>query len=325
MTYLDTVKDFYREAAVAPAENLCCIPQAPLRLPGLRVPKIMHEMNYGCGAAVQIQDMQPGRTALYVGVGGGLEALYLAYFSRTPGGVIGIEPVPEMRDAARRNFEEAARLNEWFDPSFIDVRDGDARDLPVEDDSIDLASQNCLFNIFKTGGDLENALRETHRVLRIGGRLVMSDPICEAEMPERLREDERLRAACLSGCLSMREYLDAITNAGFGTVEVRSRRPYRVLDKHEHRLDDHLLLETVEVAAVKSPMPADGPCIFTGRTACYVGSETQFDDDRGHVLQRGIPLDVCDKTAEALDSLGLGRDEFLITDSTWHYQGGGCC
>ncbi len=323
MTYLETVKDVYREAAEAPAENLCCVGQPPLRLPGLNIPSIMYDMDYGCGAAVQVGDLQPNQTSLYVGVGGGLEALYLAYYSRKPQGVIAVDPVPEMREAARKNFDEAAKLNDWFDPSFVDIRDGDALNLPIDDNTIDIAAQNCLFNIFKQGGDLEKALGEMFRVLKLGGRLVMSDPICEATIPEHLQDDERLRAACLSGCIPIHQYISAITNAGFGSVEIRSRKPYRILRKEEHDLDDHLLLESIEVAAVKSPMPDDGPCIFTGRTACFVGSEDSFDDGKGHVMTKGIPLAVCDKTAAALQN--LNRKDIIITDSTWHYNGGGCC
>ena len=90
-TYHSTVQDVYRKAAEAPADNLCCIPMAPLYLPGLTIPSIMHEMNYGCGSVVHPQDMQPDQTVLYVGVGGGLELLQLAYFTRRPGCVIGVD------------------------------------------------------------------------------------------------------------------------------------------------------------------------------------------------------------------------------------------
>ena len=323
MTYHHTVRDVYRQAAESPADNLCCVPQAPQYLPELCIPKIMHEMNYGCGTTVHLQDMAPNQRVLYVGVGGGLEALQLAYFVRRPDGVIAVDPVPEMREAARRNLEEAARLNPWFDPGFVRIVDGDALDLPLDDGSVDFAAQNCLFNIFKTGGDLERALREMHRVLAGHGRLVMSDPITPRSLPLTLVEDERLRAECISGCLVLDDYLDKIVEAGFGAIEVRSRRPYRMLDAESYGLDADVLLETVEVAAFRVPLPVDGPCIFTGRTATYCGPEAQFDDGNGHVLARNLPLPVCDKTANALRA--LERTDIAVTASTWHHQGGGCC
>lgn len=322
-TYHQTVQDVYKAAAEAPANNLCCVPQTPKYMPGLHIPKIMHQMNYGCGSTVHQQDMQAGQTVLYVGVGGGLEALQLAYFSRKPGGVIAVDPVGEMREAARKNLELAAETNDWFDPSFVDIRDGDALDLPVEDDSIDYAAQNCLFNIFKIDGDLEKALAEMHRVLKRGGRLVMSDPITPRPMPQHLQDNEVLRAECLSGCLTYEQYTGKIIEAGFGSAEVRMRMPYRALDAAGHDMETDLVLETLEIACFKVPVPDDGACIFTGRTAIYVGSDRSFDDNKGHVLPKNSPMPVCDKTAGALAA--LGRDDLIITASTWHYQGGGCC
>ncbi|MGI9014278.1 MAG: arsenosugar biosynthesis arsenite methyltransferase ArsM [Phycisphaerales bacterium] len=326
--YLSTVQDVYRKAAEAPEVNLCCVPAAQRYLPELSIPRIMHDMNYGCGSTVHLQDMRRGRKIAYVGVGGGLEALELAYFSRAPGSVIAVDPVAEMREAARRNLEEAARTNPWFDPSFVDIRDGNALDLPLEDSSVDVAAQNCLFNIFKTAdetGDLERALSEMHRVLRKNGRLVMSDPITTAPIPESLRQNDVLRAQCISGCLSYDAYMKKIVDAGFGAIEVRARRPYRLLSAAEFpELDGKdVLLESVDVAAFKVNIPNDGACVFTGRTAIYSGDAKQFDDGRGHVLLRGVPLAVCDKTANALDA--LGRDDIVSTPSTWHYGGGGCC
>jgi hypothetical protein len=79
----------------------------------------------------------------------------------------------------------------------------------------------------------------------------------------------------------------------------------------------------VEVCAIKDPMPADGPCIFTGKSAIYFGSEDYFDDQKGHTLNYNMPLAVCDKTAAALAS--LGRPDIHISGSTWFYDGGGCC
>jgi ubiquinone/menaquinone biosynthesis C-methylase UbiE len=326
MSYHNTIEDVYRKAAAAPDSSLCCVPQTPRCLPGLHVPPIMHEMNYGCGTTIHLRDMQEGQRVLYVGVGGGLEALELAYFTRQSGGVIAVEPVAEMRDAARKNFQSAAEINDWFDPSFIDLRDGDALNLPVENESVDVAAQNCLFNIFKTadeGGDLERALAEMHRVLKPAGRLVMSDPITPRPMPKHLQHDELLRAQCLSGCLTYDAYMSKIVEAGFGSAEIRSRRPYRMLGKDRYGLDADLLLESIEVAAYKVPIPDDGPCIFTGRVAIYTGDEDSFDDGNGHVLQHDVPLPVCDKTAGALAR--LDRVDITVTDSTWHYAGGGCC
>lgn len=322
MSYLEATRSLYREAAESPAENLCCVTTGPRQLPGLRVPDIMHEMNYGCGSTVRPEDLREGQRALYIGVGGGLEALELAYFTRVPDGVVAIEPVREMREAAQRNLALAAEQNSWFDPSFVRVLEGDALELPLENNLFDYVAQNCLFNIFKEQ-HLQQALREAHRVLKESGRLAMSDPITPSELPPHLVNDDRLRAACLSGCQTETAYMQAITGIGFGVVEVRSRRPYRVLDAAGYGLDRDLMLDSIDVVATKTAVPDDGPCVFTGRTATYTGESETFDDGKGHVLPKGLPQAVCDKTANALAS--LKRHDLLITDSTWHYTGGGCC
>ena len=88
----------------------------------------------------------------------------------------------------------------------------------------------------------EVALLEMHRVLKPAGRLSMSDPISPREMPEHLRDDAQLRAQCISGCLKYDLYIDKIVQAGFGAIEIRSRRPYRMLDRKRYGLDHESLL-----------------------------------------------------------------------------------
>ena len=133
----------------------------------------------------------------------------------------------------------------------------------------------------------------------------------------------QLRALCLSGSLPIAEYVKALTDAGFGTIEIRARKPYRILDPKNYPTEDLIYIESIEVAAIKDPMPADGPCIFTGKAAIYYGDQDYFDDKLGHVLLKNQPLAICDKTAGALKS--LNRDDIFISESTYHYDGGGCC
>ena len=322
MTYLETAAQFYSQVAQTPEIGLCCVQSTPLQLPGLKIPLAMQEMNYGCGTTVHHNELTNEPTVLYVGVGGGLEALQFAYFSRRPGAVIAVEPVKAMREAATRNLQIAAKENPWFDPSFVEIRPGDAFDLPIADASVDIVAQNCLFNIFEPT-DLTLALKEAYRVLKPGGRLQMSDPIATSPIPAHLQQNEHLRALCLSGAITFQEYTQLIINAGFGQIEIRARRPYRLLDKHTYKLTENLLLESLDSVAFKVEIPVDGACIFTGKTAIYAGKEEFFDDHAGHILQRGIPAAVCDKTAVNLAI--ANPEEIIITDSTWYYDGGGCC
>lgn len=320
--YLDTTINVYRDAALKPDVGLCCTTTPMNAFPGLEIPSIMKEMNYGCGSIVSARDLVNNPKILYVGVGGGMELLQFSYFNRSEAGVVGVDIVDEMLESCANNLVEAEKLNPWFKKEFIDLRKGSALQLPVEDNSIDVAGQNCLFNIFKEN-DLKQALKEIYRVLKPGGRLVMSDPICDQPMNETLRNDERLRALCLTGSLPLAEYTQAITDIGFGTIEIRARRPYRVLAPGQYPTHQLIYIESVEVCAIKDAMPADGPCIFTGKAAIYYGDQQYFDDQKGHVLMQNQPLAVCDKTAGALKA--LNTDSILITESTWFYDGGGCC
>jgi len=251
-----------------------------------------------------------------------MEVLQFAYFTRRAGAVIGLDVVDEMLAACHTNLREAELQNPWFKSSFVDLRKGDALDLPVAGGTVDVAAQNCLFNIFRDH-DLERALSEMYRVLKPHGRLILSDPVCESPMPERLRNDERLRALCLTGAIPLDDYVKRLTDAGFGTIEVRAKRPYRVLSPRHYPTDRLIVIESVEICAIKDPMPADGPCVFTGRTAIFHGDADYFDDQRGHFLTRNQPLAVCDKTARALAA--LGRDDIHLSGPTWFYDGGGCC
>ncbi len=322
MSYLDVTVDVYKQAAEKPDVGLCCTTSPIWKLPELDIPQIMLDMNYGCGTTVNPRDLSDNPKILYVGVGGGMEVLQFAYFSRQKGGVIGVDVVDEMLEACDKNLYEAEKTNPWFKRDFVDLRKGTALELPIPDNSVDVAAQNCLFNIFEKE-DLKKALKEIYRVLKPYGRLVLSDPICDQDMPENLRNDDRLRALCLSGSLPLQEYLDMITEVGFGTVEVRAKRPYRILSPNHYDTDEMIFIESVEVAAIKDPMPDDGPCIFTGKSAIYFGNEEYFDDKKGHVLLPNQPLAVCDKTAGALAS--LGKEDIYISNSTYFYDGGGCC
>ncbi|MDA0774692.1 MAG: arsenosugar biosynthesis arsenite methyltransferase ArsM [Bacteroidetes bacterium] len=322
MGYLDTTHNLYKQAALTPDVGLCCTTTPVWQFPGLHIPTRMLEMNYGCGSTVHPRDLVNNPKILYVGVGGGMELLQFSYFSRQKDGVIGVDVVDEMLDAAQQNFKEAEKKNTWFSTDYVRLEKGDALALPVADNSIDVAAQNCLFNIFKTD-ELKKALKEMYRVLKPHGRLVMSDPVCEQPMGQNLRNDERLRALCLSGALPLNDYLELLTEVGFGTLEVRAKRPYRILDPKHYPTDQTIYVESVEVCAIKDPMPQDGPCIFTGKAAIYFGEAPYFDDQKGHVLMQNQPLAVCDKTAAALQA--LNRKDLFISPATYHYDGGGCC
>lgn len=321
-SYLETTKDVYKDAALIPDVGLCCTTTPIWQLPELDIPTNMLEMNYGCGSTVNPRDLVNDPNILYVGAGGGMELLQFAYFSRKAGGVIGLDVVEEMLEASDRNLTKAVETNSWLQRDYIDLRYGDALALPIEDESIDVAAQNCLFNIFEDA-ELRTALAEMYRVLRPNGRLILSDPVCEQAMPEALRNDEVLRAQCLSGAIPLNDYLQRLIDTGFGTIEVRAKRPYRLLSPNHYATNEALLIESVEICAIKDPVPDDGACVFVGHTAIYYGNDEIFDDGQGHIMTPNQPISICQKTAKSLKA--LGRDDLYISEPTWFYDGGGCC
>ena len=109
MSYLETTKDVYKEAALTPDIGLCCTTNPIWELPGLKIPRIMQEMNYGCGSTVHARDLTNNPKILYVGVGGGMELLQFSYFSRQKHGVIGLDVVDEMLEASAKNFKIAEK------------------------------------------------------------------------------------------------------------------------------------------------------------------------------------------------------------------------
>ena len=135
----------------------------------------MLSMNYGCGSTVNPRDLVDSPTILYVGVGGGMEVLQFAYFSRRAGAVIGLDAVDEMLAACRQNLDRRRDMNPWFRRDFVDLRNGDALDLPVADATIDIAAQNCLFNIFHDD-ELKRALAEMYRVLQAARKALAERP-----------------------------------------------------------------------------------------------------------------------------------------------------
>ena len=319
--YLDRVLEVYAKAAQEPDASLCCIDGVLRTLPGLVVPDRMYEMNYGCGSTVVPDDLTGDGAILYIGIGGGLEALQFAYFRRRPGGVIAVDPVPEMRSEAARNLQEAARLNPWFRPEFVSLLDGTANALPIEDGTVGVAAQNCLFNVF-AHSDLKTALLEIRRVLEPDGRFVISDPITTAPLPDALRNDTTLRARCVAGCVSFEDYVGALVDAGFGEVLIRARRPYRLLLPAEYpELEEPILLESIDAVAHPTRDHDAPPRIFTGRTAIYTGPNETTTADSCFVFQRGIPATVSDLVADRL----AARDDFVLTPPTWSARSAGCC
>ena len=114
---------------------------------------------------------------------------------------------------------------------------GDGEKIPVANESCwGITVAFGVRNLSRT----QDGIKEMYRVLKPRGRLVMSDPICDMHIPDHLREDDKLRALCLSGSMPLKDYIKMITDVGFGTVEIRAKRPYRILSPNHYDTDENI-------------------------------------------------------------------------------------
>lgn len=168
------------------------------------------DLGLGCGAPVEHLDLQPGEVVLDLGSGGGLDAFLAAKDVGPAGRVIGVDMTPAMLERARRNAARGGFAN-------VEFREGRLEALPVEDASVDAVTSNCVVNLVPDKGAV---FREIARVLKPGGRMVVSDVVLDAPLPEAVARDVLAYVGCIAGAALRRDYLDLLATAGLGEVEV---------------------------------------------------------------------------------------------------------
>jgi len=172
------------------------------------------ELGLSCGDPVAFSHLNPGDVVLDLGSGGGRDVFLAAQKVGPTGRAIGVDMTPEMTELALRNAE---RLRRATGMANVEFREGEIECLPVEDSSVDVVISNCTINL---SPDKPQVFREVHRVLKPGGRMVVSDIVLNHPLPAGLRDDGYLYAGCIAGASLREEYLAAIRSAGFGTVDV---------------------------------------------------------------------------------------------------------
>jgi ubiquinone/menaquinone biosynthesis C-methylase UbiE len=195
-------------------------------------------MGLGCGNPTAFAELKEGETVLDLGCGGGLDVFLAAQRVGQAGKVIGVDMTPEMIEKAREN----ARKGEYGN---VDFRLGEIESLPVEDNSIDVIISNCVINLTT---DKLAAYREAHRVLRPGGRILISDLVTEGQLPEDIHQSFAAWAACIAGAVEKGEYLRTIEQAGFRDVAVAAEKRYL-----EPGIDSRLVgkITSIQVRAFK--------------------------------------------------------------------------
>jgi arsenite methyltransferase len=189
-------------------------------------------LGLGCGNPTALAGLKPGQTVLDLGSGAGIDCFLAAKKVGPSGRVIGVDMTPEMLDRARENARKNGSTN-------VEFRLGEIENLPVADNTVDVIISNCVINL---STDKPRVFREAFRVLKPGGRLMVSDLALRKPLPAAIRESVEAYVACIAGALVKDDYLRAVREAGFEDVEVLSEKTFPA----ELVLEDSLAADVVK-------------------------------------------------------------------------------
>ncbi|MGQ0549819.1 MAG: arsenite methyltransferase [Armatimonadota bacterium] len=195
--------------------DACCADTPVTFADGQTLPEDIATGSLGCGAPIDAAALQPGETVVDLGSGAGLDVFLAADRVGPTGRAIGVDMTPEMIARARTNAGRLGVAN-------VEFRLGEIERLPLADESADVIISNCVINLLP---DKRPAFAEAHRVLKPGGRLVVSDIVSAGPVPDTLKTVQGW-TACLAGAIPVHEYLEIVAQAGFEQVEVTSSRNY---------------------------------------------------------------------------------------------------
>jgi len=167
-------------------------------------------LGLGCGNPVALASLKEGETVLDLGAGAGFDCFLAANKVGQRGKIIGVDMTPEMIDKARANAKKGNCQN-------IEFRLGEIENIPAADNSVDVVISNCVINL---SPDKKRVFRESFRVLKPGGRLMVSDIVLLKELPDFIRQSVAAYVGCISGALLKNDYLEAIRAAGFQEIQV---------------------------------------------------------------------------------------------------------
>ncbi len=230
----EEVKKIVRQgyAKIAKQENSCCSGSATPCCGSTTSEEISKRIGYseeemnavpeganlglGCGNPVALASLKPGETVLDLGSGAGFDCFLAANRVGKSGRVIGVDMTPEMLTKARRNATKGNYTN-------VEFRKGEIEQLPVDDNSVDIIISNCVINL---SPDKKRVFKEAFRVLRPGGRLMVSDMVLLKELPDDVKNSIEAYVSCVGGAIMKTEYLDAVKTAGFQDVKVMDEAIY---------------------------------------------------------------------------------------------------
>ncbi|MEP6821255.1 MAG: methyltransferase domain-containing protein [Chthoniobacterales bacterium] len=320
MSILNTetaVRDRYAAGAQAQEAKLCCpVDYNPEYLKV--IPQEVIERDYGCGDPSKY--LREGETVLDLGSGTGKICFIAAQVVGKAGRVIGVDMTDEMLDVARTNAPIVAERVGYANVEFrkgriqdlaldLEKLDKELKARPITDvasflraeelaqelrvkhplvasESVDVVVSNCVLNLVEAKAKRQ-LFEEIFRVLKIGGRAVISDIVSDEESPEHLQNDPELWSGCISGALTEDGFIAAFTDAGFYGVQIlkRDEQPWQTVEGIEFR--------SVTLEAFKGKQ---GPCVERYQAVVYKGPFKEVLDDDNHRMERGRRYAVCDKT-----------------------------
>jgi len=224
----EEVRKVVREgyAQVAKSGSSCCAPQNPCCGTTNAAADISKKIGYtdediqsvpeganlglGCGNPVALASLKEGEVILDLGSGAGFDCFLAANSVGKTGKVIGIDMTPEMVEKARENAHKGGYEN-------VEFRLGEIENLPVADNHVDAIISNCVINL---SPDKDRVFQEAFRVLKPGGRMMVSDMVLVSELPDSIKSSVAAYIGCLAGAIMQNEYIEAIKAAGFKQVRI---------------------------------------------------------------------------------------------------------
>ena len=303
----EDVKDYYGRAGENPQADLCC-PTLYKNEDIAHIPPDVMEVSYGCGSPVTLSGLRSGETHVDLGSGGGVDCFISSKYVGPKGRVIGIDMTPEMMARAQKN---ATKVGEKLGYQNVQFKHGYLENVPLKDETADLLTSNCVVNL---SPDKKKVFQEVKRVLKDGGRFVISDIVAEAPVPEEMEKDKELWGECISGALTEKEFLEFSKDAGFYGLEILKKTFFKEVQGYN--------FWSVTLRGWKRKKGKT--CNYVGQYATYLGPYSQVADDEGHTFLRGVPQEICTDTATKLSNTPYAKS-FLLSGEPTSQEAASCC